>query len=952
MLKRTKLEKSSGTIGSHSEFLKMTLVVVVGGLAGFHLAGTAGARDALDSINFGDRESEQAHRFISENSEIPEEIPIAVDGPYVQSVTATDGTAPQATLTENGEWAVHNNGEWIEYALSELTEIDRVEIAWGRGQTFFFEIHASSDGERWERVYEGASWRRGSGHFETCEFDPVQVRHVRIVARGRDSGRSRTGRFFIAQVRIGNLPYPEAYQPALAYRPGLNQPSRRLLPVADSWEGGWMRFVMKCEPDQKNYLTVKLWGSDNVMSPLYLRDKDGRWVAAPAISMHRTGDNAAWTPLWEFAGGVAGGPLGVANGPFPGRFIYATYPIPREMTQGRSEVTLQIQAVGSEFERPMFKPSQGIYAAYTHTEPFSHFADDEPQGEPFEWGPNRPAPQDLSVEEKLMNDALDLIADLVERRGLSAEDYRGLESLAQAYHAEWSDHYRDEEIVRIVRDTIDASIRNEARSGQGPSWTDSWHLHGKLAIAFVQVSGAFEEMGFLDQRFEGERGLGYAYVSRRHVYAKFFQDALEWRRSESEGTRRRVANQVESVDRAIYRMNRALQILSPELAMPEEAALRYLYETIGMEPFYSAWPRHEWVRAVADAGYPFYVVSYKGNAREVGLGTSYGEGAPSRNARLAAEIGDEKFTERVRQLAEARATMTRRPANDGAGYAVLRAPVVYGWRGRSVAYPGLIRYTGSPFIQAAILQDPISLRIAELYLEQGRVFAEETPRINQIIPRIEAYRTVKQLLPTNHRLPMEPGHEDFAWADEDLAVFAAKHGEAMISGSFFLDKAGIVPYGRIHYTTPQIERIATVKVDTKFNAAEHTYTIPDQLPGGRENVLGGRQRPAAAPPPDLIEAAGSPPGSVNAVSEAGGDQWIGSDERSSMADFYQVRFGEYLVAMNTTVEGTYREQTFVVDVDSDKSRALNLASGETIDLTGQVELGPRSTLVLYLGKSQ
>ena len=906
------------------------------------------AQEILDHVEFGDRASEDAHQFESQHSEVLE--PTEGEAPdfrHIVSVAATDGvnTTPQETLTQSGEWAVHNEGEWIEYELSQQTEINEVQMEWGRNDTFFFEIHASSDGASWQRVFEGESWNRGSGEFESYEFDSVQAQHIRIVALGRDT-RWRQGRFFLSQVRIGDLEHPNAYETAMKERTGLDQSARRLLPVEDEWEGGWMRFVMESAPEEKNYLTVKLWGSDNRLSHLYLRDQEGRWVIATPESMRRGGDNASWTPVWEFAGGTPGGP-------FPGRFIYVTYPIPREMTEGRSNVTLHLQAAGESFGDPMDVPSQGIYAAYTHTEPFSGFAEQEPQGEPFEWGPPRPAPKDASLEEKLKDEARELIDELVSGSGLSTDNYRGLEALTQAYHAQWSEYYHDEEIVRLVRDTIDAFIRDQEEQGEGPAGPGGWHEHGNLAHAFVQVSGAFKEMGLLGETFEaeGEGGAhGFRYATRRDRYARFFHDALEWRRSQDDGARRRVANQVISVDRAIYRMNQALQKLAPELSMPEEQALRYLYESAGMEPFFSAWPRHEWVRPVAKADYPFHVVSYKGNAREVGLGTSYGDGAPSRFARLADEIDDEKFTERARDLARARATMTRRPSNDGVGNAVLRAPVTFGWRGRSAAYPGRIRYTSAPFLQAAALEDPISLRLAELYIEHGRAFSEGPPRVNQIVPRVEAYRKVKEHLPTEHRLPMEPDSEDFAWADEDLGVFAAKHGDTMISGSFFLDKGGITPYGRIHYTTPEIERIATIKVDVEVKAAAHTYTIDDGLPGGRENVLGGRQRKAAAPPPGLIDRpeGPSPPQFTREISEAGTDQWMGSDERSSMADLYQVEFGDYLIAMNTTTGNTYREQTFTIDAPPDATQALDLVSGEMLDPSEPLELGPRSTVVLYL----
>ncbi|MFO7904931.1 MAG: discoidin domain-containing protein [Pirellulaceae bacterium] len=900
----------------------------------------------LDWVKFGDAESERGHQFEADHSQVIQGAQDSPESLHIASVSATAGSAPESTLTPAGEWGVLRKGEWIDYELSDRTTLDHLKVAWGRTQMFFFEIHTSLDGESWQRVFEGESWRRGSDHFQTYRFDPVQTRFVRIVAKGRQT-KTRQGRFFVSQVRIGELPYPQAYEPALSYTPGLGRSCRRLLPVTDQWEGGWLRFVMKCEPRAKTYLTVKFWGSDKITVPLYLRDAKGRWVVSSPQAMRRSGDNAAWTPIWEYAGGVA-------KGPFPGRFIYVTYPIPREMTRGRTEVTLQLQAVGSSFEHPMKTPCQGIYAAWTHGNPFSGFADDEPRGEPFTWGPNRPAPEGISVEEKLMSDARQLIEKLIAGGGLNTDNYRGLEALTQAYRARWSDHYKDEQIVHLVRETIDDAIRRQHEKGEGPGGIGGWHEHGHLARSFVQVADAFETMGLLQQRFDfaDDRGVGgFAYASRRDVYARFFHEAMEWRRSEH-GARRRVANQVISVDRAIYRMNRALQLLAPELAMSKKAALRYLYESAGLAPFYSAWPRHEWVRAVTDAGYPYFVVSDKGNTREVGLGTSYGEGAPSRFARLAAEIDDEKMTERARRMARARTTMTRRPANDGAGYAVLQAPVTFGWRGRGVrAYPGEIRYTNAPLIQAAVLQDPVSLRIAELYLAHGRVFAEGTPRVNQIIPRVDAYRQVMKLLPSEHRLPMEPDHPDFAWADEGVAVFAAKHGDTMFTGSFFLDKAGVTPYGRIHYTTPRIERIATFKVDVEFNGADHKYAIEGNLPGDRKSVLAGRQRSAVAPPPNLIEPPGSsPPQSAKGISEAGSHVWMGSDERSSMADQYRVRFGDYLVAMNTTVEGTYREQSFTIPVDSNATEALDLVSGQMIDLSKPVELGPRTTIVLYLGE--
>ena len=192
---------------------------------------------------------------------------------------------------------------------------------------------------------------------------------------------------------------------------------------------------------------------------------------------------------------------------------------------------MQLQVVGSGFEHPMKTPSQGVYAAWTHEDPFSGFADDEPQGEPFTWGPNRSQPPAHSVEEKLMSDARQLIEKLIAGDGLNTDSYRGLEALTQAYHARWSDHYKDEHIVHLVRETIDDAIRRQQEKGEGPAVIGGWHEHGHLARSFVQVADAFETMGLLKQRFDfsGDSQVGsFAYASRRDVYATTEADTLRW----------------------------------------------------------------------------------------------------------------------------------------------------------------------------------------------------------------------------------------------------------------------------------------------------------------------------------------------------------------------------------------------------------------------------------------
>ncbi len=145
--------------------------------------------------------------------------------------------------------------------------------------------------------------------------------------------------------------------------------------------------------------------------------------------------------------------------------------------------------------------------------------------------------------------------------------------------------------------------------------------------------------------------------------------------------------------------------------------------------------------------------------------------------------------------------------------------------------------------------------------------------------------------------------------------------------------------GNQHINTPAMDSLASS--GTLFTRA---YTANPLCMPARTALFTGQY-----PHRTGVTRNACPPNSVDRVGEGGGDQWMGSDERSSMADLYQVRFGDHFVAMNTTVESTYRECTFTFDVPFGPGETLDLVSGERLDLTDPVRPGPRSTVVLYFG---
>ena len=166
----------------------------------------------------------------------------------------------------------------------------------------------------------------------------------------------------------------------------LDEPARRLLPVAyrkwharsrvpqiiRSWAGGSLKFTVQVDPDQLNYTTLKLWGSDATLNLLVL------FCDGKQIGYRYLGDLDVLD---------TGGDDGAA---FPGRFIYNTTPLPLELTRGKTNLTLELRSAGpiwgyattfAAFQNLMTAPTRGLYQIYIHTNGCFVPPADEQQGD-------------------------------------------------------------------------------------------------------------------------------------------------------------------------------------------------------------------------------------------------------------------------------------------------------------------------------------------------------------------------------------------------------------------------------------------------------------------------------------------------------------------------------------------------------------------------------------------
>ena len=173
----------------------------------------------------------------------------------------------------------------------------------------------------------------------------------------------------------------------------LDTPARRLLPLdSPSWDGGRMSFKMKVDPRQVNYFTARFSGDEITENRLFL------FVSGKQIGWRHLGevdqlDYGTWQPACL------------------GRFYYNTFPLPLDLTQGKTEVEFEIRSSGKiwgyantweKYQKDMTEPSRSIFRVYTHTGGYFVPPGDEKQGE---------SPKDPPITKVPGDEVLDPVVD-------------------------------------------------------------------------------------------------------------------------------------------------------------------------------------------------------------------------------------------------------------------------------------------------------------------------------------------------------------------------------------------------------------------------------------------------------------------------------------------------------------------------------------------------------------
>ncbi len=731
---------------------------------------------------------------------------------------------------------------------------------------------------------------------------------------------------------------------AAVFAGALNQPARRLLPVKPaSWEGGSMKFVLKVDPARANYATLRLWGSDVTLDCLVL------YCEGKQVGYRHLGD----IDILDIGGGGPG---------FPGRFYYTTTPLPEELTRGKTAIQCEIRSSGpmwpygetfERFQHAMTEPTRGIYSIYTHTNGWFEPPSNETQGAPVTNPPVRPGPgPEVLVQLKQRVDG--------EVRRLLALpkplDQMQAEFIARAYGVKWTSAFQSQtalaQLVRSLDHTFVAYRANPhlAESDPvtpNPDWFGLGPSGDILRLVGRNLSPAFDEL------IADGRG---ARLTRRAAYVEMLVACREWHRRH----RRLYTNQTMINDLyGIYLPNRAVALLDPAQAMPEDQVKRYLYESVGLQPWRDSdagaidGPRETGGRAWG-VGPDYWEVTAKGLTKELGYVGYYGEVLDwvttiyEATRPAEGQPGDPRILAQLERMGHARSYF-RYPLPDDEGFRAMRIEAIVGWRDPG-HYPGDVTYAernswdGSCLYSATSTLDPEAIGYVQQMLADNQFFASVRERMQDRGLRVTAgllgvpdqYETLRGLPPVAARLPMTPGQPDFVFSDEEDGVLAVKHGEdRLYIALYWRAHQGINRLARVHYITPQLDRIAVVHEETRFDSSGLSYTRADRVVGKGGN--GGPKYPVTR---HLAEAGEQLP--IARIPEGAIFQPGDESVYAGKGTFYILQYGPYLVAMNLT-----KDRTFDLVVPAAFAGARELVSGRDA-AGGSLAVGPRSTVLLKL----
>lgn len=746
------------------------------------------------------------------------------------------------------------------------------------------------------------------------------------------------GTSFIDFVEFGNSTSENAHQfyegQSRVVVGGLNEAARILLPPdVPNWSGGRMSFVVKVDPVQQNYFTIRFWGNDVNHNLLYLVCGD------KMIGSRHLGD----VDLLD---------MGSDYPYYNDRFYYKTSPLPLSLTKGKTELRFEIRSQGpiwgygtnwEQYQKNMKDASRGIYKVYTHSDGCFFPAANEKQGvPPAELIRKNPGVEVLDKLKVRVNSEIDKL-----KKNTSPLNQMQIQFLAKAYWVKWSFAYKDKDVLFQVLNGLDqlyiAFKNNPELAYKDPATPNpEWFGYGPAASALNLLYDDLKQK--IDTRIDD--GFGNK-VTRREAFTDMFLTS----RNRNQRTRRQYTNQTMIKDLyGIYYCNKGLQILGSKNALSETDALRYLYEAIGLQP---------WLGSDGEDGKPtfsqgtnYMQLTSKGLTKELGFVGNYGEvidwcveiyDATRTKPGLP---GDEKIKNQTDRIALAR-SFFRYPMLDDYKYKAMRQEVIVGWR--DTHYPGDVTYAqrpswdGGPLQVVAATLNPKLIGFAQQMIADNQFFYSVEERMKDngfrvthgLLPVPDQYDLVKKQPLSNNKLPMSWDQPDFVFSDEEDGVVAIKNGQEILYASlYWRARNAINNLGRVHSITPNYDRISTVCIQEKFDSSGIWYTVPDytnmafgngglKYPDSLHLATTGKNQPIAKIPDGIAYRKGQ------------------EHPLAGRADYYEMHYGNYIIAMNAS-----KTKIVELKVPEGFEASVNLVTGEKVTAKSVV-VSSQSTVILY-----
>ncbi|GGZ44894.1 hypothetical protein [Asticcacaulis endophyticus] len=735
---------------------------------------------------------------------------------------------------------------------------------------------------------------------------------------------------------------------------GLGQSARRLLPLkagpanTDEWRGGTASFHLKVKGNEQNYLTVRLWGSDisTNRTTLYC---DGKQVGYRQLSDIDILDQGTHGKIK------------------PGHFHYVTHALPAALTQGKSRIDCQMRATGpiwrygaelAKFQKPMTEPSRGLYALIVHSDKMIEFAGNDGKPMPLSVNPENGA----EVMNRVRSRINDQISKTLSLQGRAPHQME-ISFLARTFETKWTTGYHDRDHLTAILKGAD-TYYDQFKTNSDIAINDvntpnpGWFGLGLLGEA-LKITGPFIQKD-LDVLITGPDGKT---ISRRKAYEAMFVYSREWNKK----NRRLYTNQSMIKDLyGIWNTNEGLIAIGSPKAEARAKLLPFFYESVGLIP---------WTGSLNDEGEPTYAASEadakfsvpknyfettaKGLTKELGYVGGYGEVldwvAALYDATRPAkgQPGDVKIRDQLVKIAQARGYF-RVPHADAKGYKSMRLETGIGWR--DMYYPGDVMYgqkpswESSPLQVAVATQDPLLISYAQQQIAENQFFSSVDHMMTArtlratigLIDVVEEFETLSALPAQPFKLPMSKGEPDFVFTDEENGVVAVKHGDDIFYASlYWRANYGISGVGRVHYITPQTDRLATVVLDRQeYEPSGLFYTRPNN-----PHINGTRFTVKYPDDGDVWTAGEKDP----VAKLPDGSKYVPGEDNpyAGRADYYQLTYGPYLVAINASAQ-----KSFELKLPARTAPVKDLVSGTivTTDRTSLTVL-PGTTAVIYLGKN-